>query len=131
MGLDRTTTEVVRRRFPHGDPAMPLRHTAREALLEELGEADSTTLLGDVLVVISELVQNVTQHTDGDGELIVSLVTGSVLVEVGDTDPAFPLPKAADPLGDGGRGLRLIAALARDWGVRTCPRGKVVWAQLS
>lgn len=122
--------EIVRRQFRNGDPALPLRHGARNALQESTGQHGGADWIDDVLIVISELVQNVTQHTRSPGELVVSVEPGMVLVEVGDEDPTAPISPPADALGAGGRGLLLIAAVSRQWGVRTCPRGKVVWARL-
>ncbi|GLZ00049.1 ATP-binding protein [Actinoplanes sp. NBRC 103695] len=122
--------EIVRRQFRNGDPARPLRHGARSALREASGEHGDAEWIDDVLIVISELVQNVTQHTHSPGELVVSVEPGMVLVEVGDGDTTTPVSPSPDALGAGGRGLLLIAAVSRQWGVRTCPRGKVVWARL-
>src|SRR5579863_6824276 len=39
-----------------------------------------------------------------------------LLVEVSDHDPRPPVPTAADPERDGGRGLLLIAAVSERWG---------------
>jgi anti-sigma regulatory factor (Ser/Thr protein kinase) len=120
--------EVIRRRFRNGDPAQPLRHSARHALRQSACNGADADWIDDVVLVISELVQNVSQHTHGPGELVVSVEPGMVLVEVGDSDTTTPDTRRAD--GDGGRGLLLIEAVSRKWGVRTCPSGKVVWAQV-
>jgi hypothetical protein len=37
-------------------------------------------------------------------------------VEVSDYDPRPPIPTAADPEHDGGRGLLLVAAVSERWG---------------
>ncbi len=83
-----------------------------------------------MLIVLSELVQNVSQHTGGHGELVVTLDGATVLVEVGDTSTTVPHVCRTDPYQAGGRGLQVIDAICRQWGVRTCPTGKVVWARL-
>jgi hypothetical protein len=129
-GVDVSMTEVLRRRFGHGDPAMPLRHDARAAL-RAAGADHRAEWLDDVLMVISELVQNVSQHTPAGGELIVSREPGTVLVEVGDSSVISPRPRRPDTGLAGGRGLMLIEAVCRRWGVRTCHQGKAVWVQLA
>lgn len=107
-----------------------MRHAARDVLQRSAGADHDTAWIDDALIVISELVQNVTQHTRSHGELIVSIDVTAVLVEVGDTSTTVPRPCSPDPLQAGGRGLRLIEAICQHWGVRTCPEGKVVWARL-
>jgi hypothetical protein len=125
------TMEVVRSRFDNGDPAQPLRHSARSALRESAAVDPDAEWIDDVLIVISELVQNVSQHTRSGGELILSIDADTVLVEVGDGSTTTPRTTRPDSQRDGGRGLLLIEAMSRQWGVRTCPLGKVVWARLA
>jgi anti-sigma regulatory factor (Ser/Thr protein kinase) len=87
-------------------------------------------VIGDILLVITELVDNVVQHTAGGGELRVCCADGTVHVEVHDRSRAFPQLQRPDLLRPGGRGLLLIAALAKTWGSRPTTTGKVVWACL-
>ncbi|CAM5556798.1 hypothetical protein STENM327S_08109 [Streptomyces tendae] len=56
---------------------------------------------------------------------------GSVRVEVADDCPEPPVPGAADALGEGGRGLLIVAAVTDRWGVTPYPdgRGKTVWSE--
>ena len=54
-----------------------------------------------------------------------------VELAVEDTDPAVPIARRPDPFSEGGRGLLLVDALAKAWGVRTVPGGKVTWFTLS
>jgi two-component sensor histidine kinase len=82
----------------------------------------------DVLVVITELVHNVVQHTDGGGELRLTRHEGAVRVEVHDESRAFPQLQRPDLRRPGGRGLLLVAAIAQRWGCRPTAAGKVVWA---
>ena len=52
-----------------------------------------------------------------------------LLCEVWDASPRPPVPAAASPLSEGGRGLHLVAAYAAGWSAYTSPAGgKVVYA---
>ena len=130
MREDGRTVEVLRRRFRNGEPASPLRHSARAALLRSACDDPDAEWIDDVLIVISELVQNVSQHTRGDGELVVTVAPGTVVVEVGDTSTSIPRARRPDANHAGGRGLLLIEAISQEWGVRSCRNGKTVWAEL-
>jgi len=79
-----------------------------------------------VALVVAELAANAVTHgrvPGRDFELRLSLVTGSVRIEVTDTRTGGtcpPTPRAVrmpGPLEDDGRGLALVAALADRWEV--------------
>ncbi|MFG2193748.1 ATP-binding protein [Streptomyces sp. NPDC048639] len=104
-------------------------------LLHDWG-ADGETAEG-VELVISELVTNAICHTDSDTIGCRLLMNGGLLrVEVADEGWAStaPLthPGPVDLDGEGGRGLLLVDALSRTWGVLTAANGHghVVWAEL-
>ncbi|GLY02751.1 MULTISPECIES: ATP-binding protein [Actinoplanes] len=118
--------EVLRLPLRHGDPSAPVRHLVRD-LLDPWCPPEA---LGDVLAVVSELVHNVTRHTPGGGELVLTVAAGDLLIEVTDGDTALPVARPPDPRRIGGRGLLLVAGLAREWGARPILDGKVVWARL-
>jgi hypothetical protein len=84
----------------------------------------------DVLLVITELVDNVVQHTDSGGELHMLPASGTLRVEVHDHSRSFPQLQRPDLRRAGGRGLLLVAAIAQSWGSRPTETGKVVWAQV-
>jgi anti-sigma regulatory factor (Ser/Thr protein kinase) len=108
---------------------------ARRLADEALQSWDLADRADDVLLVTTELVQNVTKHTDDGGELRVSLDGDAILVEVTDTNPRLPLVLQPEPGRVGGRGMLLIAAVARSWGTRPAAwagrKGKTVWAELA
>lgn len=87
--------------------------------------------LSDVLLVVTELVTNVYDHTPGAGRLHVARLQDPcrVVVEVDDRSPDSPTVGRSRLSEDRGRGVTLVAALSQSWGVR--PRdegGKTVWA---
>jgi signal transduction histidine kinase len=86
---------------------------------------------GDVLLVVTELVENVAQHTEGGGLLRLSLRPGVVLIQVSDTSRELPTLHPPAPGQQLGRGLWIVQTVARAWGARPVPRGKVVWAELA
>jgi anti-sigma regulatory factor (Ser/Thr protein kinase) len=118
--------ELLRLAFANDEPAAPVRRKARAAL----GDFGSADAVADVLVVISELVENVSRHTHGGGELRLTSEGGTIVVEVHDGDAAPPRLLPPDDRRIGGRGLLVVAGMARRWGVRPDESGKTVWAEI-
>jgi two-component sensor histidine kinase len=123
--------DAVRLRFDQDVSAATVRQATREAL-----EAWQTPHIADeTLLVVTELVANVTRHTSDGGELTLTLQRDSVLVEVADSSPEEPRVCPRDHVRIGGRGLQLVSAMARRWGARACSwagrAGKVVWVELA
>jgi serine/threonine-protein kinase RsbW len=93
--------------------------------------------LDDVLLMISELASNAVRHTaSGTGGVFgvtVSLAEHTARIEVTDagspTQPAIP-DGDADLSDDGGRGLRIVNALATAWGHDGDETGRVVWFEI-
>lgn len=118
---------------------------ARLARLLALHEWDSwgvpytSRYAQDAAAVLAELAANAVLHgrvPGRDFELALDLPQpGTLLIEVSDTRgevrPPTVAPAPPGPEEESGRGLVLVSALAKDWGVR--PRtpaapGKTVWA---
>ncbi|MEN3586681.1 ATP-binding protein [Streptomyces sp. ZYX-F-203] len=101
------------------------------ALLQEQGPVD------DAVLVVSELATNAVRHTlsgSVGGWFLVVLGLGDDLVRIEVVDQGGDCrPHLCDATGqeEGGRGLRMIAACAKDWGVKTWPEGRSVWADLA
>ncbi|MFF6861857.1 ATP-binding protein [Streptomyces ardesiacus] len=95
--------------------------------------------VGDIAVLlVSELVTNALRHAAGP--IGVRLVreaaaadgaAGILLVEVSDPLPDPPRERVAGPDDEAGRGLQLLAAVARGWGTRPGGTGKTVWFELA
>ncbi len=121
--------DAMRLRFERGAAA----GTARRAVREALDRWKLAHLADDALLVTTELMQNVVRHTGEGGVLVVSRSAGGLRIEVADGSASQPTVRAPDPTRIGGRGLSIVAAVARAWGTlaRTGQSGKVVWAELA
>ena len=96
---------------------------ARHALADEfpcLGHA-----LGDAEIVASELVTNAVLHGRRPIRVRALTVEGALRIEVSDSRPDVGPPTEAS------RGMKIIGALARDWGVLPSSGGKTVWAEIA
>ena len=106
---------------------------ARAFIQSELHEVIPLDQLDDVLLLTSELVTNVVQHTSSDMHLDVAWNSSGVLVAVQDHSLATAADRAstaaADVLEESGRGMAIVAALADDFGWRRNREttGKVAW----
>jgi hypothetical protein len=87
------------------------------------GEAGEPTLL-----VVTELLDNVTAHGSGPTRLAVRLVEDGLRVEVTDASPDPPRLGPPDPDAPHGRGMVIVDGVARHWGWVDAPPGKTVWA---
>ena len=116
----------------------PLAAPTARRLVTGFAPEMSKDSLDDALLVISELVNNSVEHggagPGGFVRLAIEVAGGVLKVEVGDSGPGF-LPPASLAFDDdvealGGRGLRIVEALADRWGVRTSG-GTCVWVEMA
>lgn len=106
--------------------------SVRRALGEQLATTgiDEERLHG-VLLATTELLSNAIIHSRAAAVLRIDLTPRSVCIRVADDDPRHPEVQHLDPHRVGGNGLRLVDALADDWGFRPQPTGgKEVWFQI-
>ena len=85
------------------------------------------------LLVVSELVTNAIRHGRAPIEFRADLTDGVLRIEVSDGEGKSRGAAAnyADPWSANGRGLAVVEAVSRDWGVtRRGDAGKTVWASL-
>ncbi|NNN34146.1 ATP-binding protein [Streptomyces sp. S3(2020)] len=132
----RLTVRVFTQRLsatPRG--ARLARHLALNQL-QEWGIPHGGDVSDTVAVIVAELAANAVTHgrvPGRDFELGLSLVSGSVRVEVTDTrEEAVIDVRRPRPLAEAGRGLVLVDALADRWEVvdRQPPPGKTVRAEV-
>jgi len=84
----------------------------------------------DLSLVVSELATNACIHAHSRFTVSLHRHRHGVLVEVSDRDPtpAIVRPPSHET---SGRGMMIVDAIARDWGISGCDSGKSVWAVLS
>jgi anti-sigma regulatory factor (Ser/Thr protein kinase) len=108
---------------------------ARDAL-DRFGDHVDERRMGDLRLLVSEVVTNAVRHAgmDPDDTILLEIADGaggSVRVEVSDSGSGF-IPKQRDPDLErpGGWGLYLVEELADRWGVETGGR-TLVWFELA
>ncbi|MFC5719275.1 SpoIIE family protein phosphatase [Streptomyces gamaensis] len=84
----------------------------------------------NAVLCVSELVTNAVRHTDSRQLQLRLVRTDVLLCEVTDEEHTLPtlLGTALDK--ESGRGLRVVGALAREWGASHGRQGKTVWCEL-
>jgi anti-sigma regulatory factor (Ser/Thr protein kinase) len=117
--------------------SLPCAPSASAAVREELSHLDELGwILGDVMLVASELVNNAVVHSGGtpqhDLEVRASRREGLLTVSVRDPGisggSAEPKPQQ-DDLAPGGWGLQIVEALCARWGEER-ENGYRVWAEI-
>ncbi|MFJ4800130.1 ATP-binding protein [Streptomyces murinus] len=84
-----------------------------------------STLADDVVLAVSELVTNAVRYGRGNVRLWVRCAE-ELRIEVRDGNPAPALVRTTTDQDESGRGLLLVAGLARKWGVSQ--DGRTTWA---
>ncbi|MFJ4481244.1 SpoIIE family protein phosphatase [Streptomyces longwoodensis] len=104
---------------------------ARAVVREQLHDWGLPRLADPAELMVSELVTNAVRHTRAR-PVEVRLVRGDTLLcEVDDDDHELPTLRNAGPEAEAGRGLRVVSALAREWGTSRTAAGKTVWFELT
>jgi serine/threonine-protein kinase RsbW len=106
-------------------------HVVREAIASV---PDLGWVLGDAMLVASELVTNAVRHSlCGENELLTVSISrdGRLRISVLDPGGSGKEAKIADrPLDMGGLGLKVVEQLAASWGSERRVDGYRVWAEL-
>jgi anti-sigma regulatory factor (Ser/Thr protein kinase) len=103
---------------------------ARRFIREFAADHDLDAAAGDECLIGSELVANAFSYGGPPMELALQYADDEVTIEVSDGDPRTGQVRirAVDQPHPGGRGLRIVASLAKRWGTRPFRSGKKVWA---
>jgi two-component sensor histidine kinase len=103
---------------------------ARRRAQEYVASHVPEEVVQEVGLLVTELVTNAVRHAGTRLRLGVAFAERSLRIEV--FDHSDELPAMQDPqLEDvSGRGLRLVDAIATQWGAVPLSNGKVVWCEL-
>ncbi|MFD4578026.1 ATP-binding protein [Streptomyces sp. NPDC058417] len=135
---------VGRRQFVLGVvPGLSALGEVRRSVQSWLAGSSAAACADDACLVVHELVANAVEHggavegswvevsldvDPGAGLLRVSVWDGGGVFTV--TEPERTAAAAAVVDGERGRGLAMVSALSRAWGVQEVSSGKRVWATL-
>ncbi|MEG3626705.1 SpoIIE family protein phosphatase [Streptomyces poriticola] len=111
------------------DPAEVRR--ARAAVHEQLHAWGLQPLAGNAALLAGELVTNAVRHAGGRDVELRLVRADTLLCEVDDDSHELPVLRSTGPEDDGGRGLRVVSTLAREWGSSRTRAGKTVWFELT
>lgn len=84
----------------------------------------------DPVLMADELATNAILHGRSAFWVSAQPRPDGLRVEVGDDNPRAPALADAGPEAESGRGLRIVAALARRWGSEPFGAGKTVWFEV-
>lgn len=106
--------------------------TARRVAVDLLTAWGAPHDLGDVGLLVSELVANVVDHVGGDAVFTLELtLSGDWLrISVADGSAIRPVVRELEGSAPRGRGMRLVQQIADRWGVEDHEGGKRVWLEL-
>lgn len=103
---------------------------ARHFVVDVLRAWGHDELAADAALIVSELATNALRHAHSPFRAVVDQRRGGLRIGVED---ASELPLSRRDAGVDavdGRGVEIVAALARHWGSSPLPGGKIVWAEL-
>jgi anti-sigma regulatory factor (Ser/Thr protein kinase) len=114
-------------------PAEPRSASAARAWVREhCADLCHSTVCEDVTLVTSELFANACLHGRGPVQLSLVRGPGHVQLHVSDRGPGWgngTVPDGPLPEDEHGRGLLIVNALSRAWGMTMRPEGHTVWAE--
>ncbi|MFI1165056.1 sodium/proline symporter PutP [Streptomyces sp. NPDC020801] len=117
--------QVVSWELPSDPAAVAHARTLAGRQLAEWGMPDLTFTTE---LIVSELVTNAIRHATGP--VCLRLIRDRHLIcEVSDGSSTSPRLRHARTTDEGGRGLLIVAQLARRWGTRYTTTGKIIWSE--
>jgi serine/threonine-protein kinase RsbW len=124
-----TATPAIQRQTFRVRPEAPSVPHVRERVVELAEPFVEGARIGDLRLVISEVITNAVRH-GGSADVLVAVTPkqGFLCVQVTDTGDGFaPRPRAFEPDDDGGFGLFLVERLTRRWGLTREDSNTRVW----
>lgn len=104
---------------------------ARSFLTDLLHQWELEGYSDSAMLLVSELVANAVLHVRESLALELTHHAEGIRVAVADAGTGMPDLQVLGPLAEGGRGLHLVSAFSRAWGVdQLGDGGKLVWADL-
>ena len=103
---------------------------ARRFAATMLAEWGADDVIEDAELVVTELATNAVSHARSSFRVQLTCSARSLRVSVTDASRDAPRTGPAMPRATSGRGLLLVAAVARSWGSEPTGHGKLVWAEL-
>ena len=100
--------------------------TARTFVASVLDTWQRTLLLDSARLVTSELVANAIEHAQTPFMVTVAPDRDRIRISVTDGSPGLPVV-SDDPSSTGGFGMRVVDALALEWGTTETAHGKTTW----
>jgi anti-sigma regulatory factor (Ser/Thr protein kinase) len=107
-------------------PCRPTAVSAARELVRTALDGHDAELVEAAELMISELASNCVRHAQTDFEVRIS-ACDEVRIEVRDSGSGSPRVLSPTPREPSGRGLAIVEAMSRRWGVIAEPPGKVVW----
>ena len=125
--------QVVKALRPHPLSVGQARNFCTRRLTSVLDDrSDAPDVVADAATIASELVTNALTAGSTVISLSLALRPDSVYIEVEDDAAGTVTPANPAPTDTKGRGLMVVAALARQWGVSPVEGGaKQVWAEIA
>lgn len=131
MGWVSSVWAVVKPLRPHPLAVGQARNFCTRRLMSVLNEDDRyAEAVADAAMIASELVTNAVTAGSSAIELSMLLRPRTVLISVQDDAGGVVAPTVASGDDVSGRGLMIVAALAREWGVTPEDGSKQVWAEI-
>lgn len=115
--------------LPGRPSAVPAARRFASQRLRDLGSRQD--VVETTRLLVTEVTTNAVVHAHSSIRLTVESQSDCIRVEVRDDDPRTieqPIEPGIDATS--GRGLWLVAALARAWGVNGNDRGKTIWFEV-
>ena len=123
--------QVVKFLRPHPLSVGQARNFCTRRLTSVLDDRPQTPqVVADAATIASELVTNALTAGSSAIELALGLREDAVYIEVADDASGTVRVAHPEPTDPRGRGLLVVAALSRDWGVTSTAHTKQVWAEI-